>query len=517
MAMEGLKEEEEHAYPSKADAEEETQQKDADVKDEGEKSEMPPEKTETDEPSKEPEEPKGDEGEPKEEDMAKDLQQKVESAVKKGKMREAVAAFTKLNDLETVVVAGVKLAGANKALAKEGFGVWKAVAKARLTAQAVLAEEEGEKQEHKDAMDGMEKLDDESTAHEELDKALEDMDESKAEEITKDWVTPPGGKAENGPAGGSGGADVQNHAEDEEQEEEMETEKEETQEGEEGEKDEADGMHYEVLQSIEEVKAMKVGRDSLAFTFWEDEKGVSPFYVVQAAGKPVAEIHLGDQDNANEIRAYFCDEAKYTKALAQSVENTNLYDMLSGVHARFYANAVETSAFAKKMKERAVASVGEIRTEKLADLRKDYTDAMIVASEALNKGLYDKPNALKSTFVKVLSQYGIINPHVAVEAAFKEAGSVFFEQVLDGATEYLEMPKEAFAHAKKMVRQAQNVAFAQANSYDMPIGQRLAQNSLPLGSVPEAQEAPVQASVREWSERARVDDYKEKLKLGRKI
>jgi hypothetical protein len=517
MAMDGLKEEEKEqgGFPAKADDEEATKEKDEEVKEDQEKSELPEEHKATEEPTKEPEVPEEHKDEEKgEEELAKDLQHKVESSVKKGRIRTAVKAFSELNKLEQVVVAGVKLTKNNKKLAKEGFAVWKAVAKARLGAEAVLAEHEEEEEVHDKAMEGMEKLEDESQAHEELDKALEDMDESKAEELTKDFIVPPGGKGETAPGGDSGPAEVEHHEEEEEVEEEMEEGKEEEQE-----KGEiAESMHYEVLQSLEDLKALKVDRNALAFTFWEDDKGHSPFYVIQAAGKPIGEIHLGDQDNADEIRAYFCDETKYTKALAQSVENTNLFEMLKGVHARFYANAVETTAFAKKMKAEATASVSDVRTEKLAQLRKDFTEALVCASEALNKGLYDKPNALKSTFVKVLSSYGIMNPAIAVEAAFKEAGSVFFDQVLDGATEYLEMPKEAFAHAKKMIRQAQNVAYANANNYaDMSIGQRLANNSLPLGSVPEREEAPIVASTREWSERARVDNYKAALKLGRKI
>lgn len=362
------------------------------------------------------------------------------------------------------------------------------------------------------AMEGMEMLEDESKAAQELDKALDDMDESKAEELTKDFLTPPGGAGEQQPPENSdGGGEMEHKEEEHEEEEEMEEGAKKTDEGE-----ESDAMHVEVLQSLDEVKAMNVDRNALAFTFWEDDSGKAPFYVIQAAGKPIAEIHLADQDNASEIRAYFCDEGKYTKALAQSVENTNLFEMLKGVHARFYANAVDASAFAKKMKEEAVASVGTVRTEKLATLRKDFSDAMIVASDALNKGLYNTPNALKSAFVKTLASLGVSNPAIAVEAAFKEAGALYFSQVMDAATEYLEMPKEAFAHAKKMVATAQNVAFAQANSYsDMSIGQELARNSLPFGSIPDSE--PVQASSREWNERARVDNYKQSLKLGRKF
>jgi len=503
LAMDGLKEDdgEQGGYPAKAYDETEKKEEEEEVTKKADESEMPPAALDSEEPSKEPELPAEPDSEEK---MAEDLEKKVESAVRRGNLRAATVAFVKLNALDTAVTAGVKLAK-DRAIKKEGFQVWKKVHKSLLTAHAVLAEKEGDEGELAKATEGLDKLDDESTAKEDLDMALEDMDESKAAEITKDFITPPGGKPESAPGAELAPAPMLESEEHEEEEEEEEG-------------DVAESMHYEVLQNVDEIKAMKVDRSALAFTYWEDDKGRSPFYVIQAAGKPIGEIHLVDQDNADEVRAYFCDEAKYTKSLAQSVENTSLYEVLHGVHARFYANVVNNSSFAQKMRQEATASVAELRTEKLATLRNDFTEAMVCASEALNKGLYDKPNALKSTFVKVLSQYGVVNPAIAVEAAFKEAGDVWFEQVMDGATEYLEMPKEAFAHAKKMISKAQNVAYAQANNFaDMSLGQRLAQNSLPFAAVPQAQPAPVVASTREMSERARVDDYRKALQLGRKF
>jgi len=486
LAMEGLKEEESEGqggFSMNATDHEETQDAIKEVEETSVETEMPEEEAVVEEPTKEPEMPE----EASEPEQAKELAAKVQAAVKRNKMKEAVAAFGKLTKMEDEIVAAIKevRAAKDEVLAKEGFDTWRAVAKFRLKAEAIIAEGEGEEDIQELALEGMEDLEDEAKASEELDKALEGIEDSAEGEGEEMPVEAP---VEEVP---------------------MDMTKE-------GEK-EAEAMHYEVLQSIEEVKAMKVDRNALAFTFWEDESGSNPFYVVQAAGKPVAEIHLGDQDNAKEIKAYFCDDQKYTKALAQSVENTNLYEMLKGVHARFYANAVENTAFAKKMREEAVASVSDVRVERLSQLRKDYTDAIVLASTALNKGLYNKPNALKSAFAKVLQSYGISHPHLAVEAAFNEAGSLFFEQVLDAANEYIEMPKEALAHAKKMIQQAQNVALAQASNFsDMTLASRLAQNSLPMGAVSPAHEAPVVASSYS-SERAAVDSYRSKLKLGRKF
>lgn len=511
LAMETLAEGEEPSAPAPAPvAEEESgndyagEQEEAVEEDSEKPSEMPEGgEPAVQEPSKEPEMPE----EAKE---AEKLTAKVKTLASKGKMKDAVVAFAKLNHLEKSIVAGVKVARDHKdsELALEGFDVWRSVRKQRLTAEVALAEVEKDQQALDTAMEAMDTMEDESKAAEELDTALEDLDEATGEELTEDFIVPPGGIPEEG-------VSPELPAAPEEAPEQEEGEENEEEEGEE----ESQGMHYEVLQSLEEIKAMKVDRNALAFTYWEDDAGENPFYVVQASGKPVAEIHLRDQDDPEGIRAYFCDDTKYTKALAQTVENSNFYEMLRGVRARFYANAVDASAYADKLRKEAVASLSGTRTEKLASLRKDYTDALVVAAEAMNKGLYaDKPNPLKAAFAKVLASYGISNPALAVEAAFKDGGQAYFEEVLDNASEYLEMPKEAFAHTKKMVSQASNLAFATASELsDESIAERLSRTSMPFGAVPSTEEAPaVQASIREYSEKARLNDLKSRLKLGRK-
>jgi len=517
MAMDVLEEEEKNGgLDSAPEGGEEVKEADKEVAESMDDSEMPKDETAVDDASKDAELPPAPE-EPKEEDVAAGLVKEIQSSVRRKNMKAAITAFTKLTGVEKEVVAAVRSARdmKNKELALEGFTVWREVAKQRLKAEAFLAKAEQEDKVYEEAMEGMEKLEDESQAAEELDKALEGVEDSEAEgsELTDDLVTPPGGVNEEGVA------DEQSDDMNLDQGEEEEGKEEPTCQDAEDEKEEADGMHYEVLQSLDELKATKVSREALAFTFWEDDSGNSQYYVIQAAGKPIGEIHLADQDNAEDIRAYFCDEQKYTKALAQSCENTNLYEMLKGCRARFYANAVNVSAFAEKMKKDVAASVSGDRTAKLATLRGDFMEAMTVAAEAMNKGVYtNKPNPLKSAFAKVLASYGISHPALAVEAAFKDGGNAFFHAVMDSAAEYLEMPKEAFAHAKRMVEQATNVAHAQAsslNDMDMPIGERLSRKSLPLGSVNEPQE-PVQASFSELSDRAQRSELRRKLNLGKK-
>ena len=330
-------------------------------------------------PAEEPkEEPKADEAtpvgeEPKKSDeevAAQNITAAVKKAVKAKQIVKAKKGVVALASLEQKIVAGIKKAEEtmkNEALASEGYKVWKGVRKAYL--EAVIATAEGDEKVIDDAAKAMEALEGEDNLDETLDSKPE---EAKSEELTQNQIVAPGGKPE-----GDFEVDLDNLGGDEEQPaaDGEEKEGEEKADGEEDKEDEeADAMKYECLQNLEEVKAMKVDRNGLAMTFWSDEKAVNPYWTVQANGKPIAEIHLADQDNAEEIRSFFCDEGKYPQAVEQSVGTVGLYDMLKGVKARFYANAIEKSAYAKKMKDQAiVCNIGhfdhEIQVSKLNEVK----------------------------------------------------------------------------------------------------------------------------------------------------
>lgn len=441
-----------------------------------------------------------------EEVSANKLTAAVKKAVKTKQLVKAKKGVKALAMLEQQIVAGVKKAEEqikDEALAAEGYNVWKGVRKAHLQAMAVVAEAEEDDKTFDRAMQAMEKLDKDEVGEEKLDDTLECAPEqAKSEPQDDDFDI----DLDNLDADDADGKEGKADAEDKEDEE----------------SEEADAMKYECLQSMEEVKAMKVERNGLAMTFWSDEKGVSPYWTVQANGKPIAEIHLADQKNSEEIRAFFCDESKYPQAVEQSASSVGLYDMLTGVSARFYANAVNNADFAKKMKAQAMASVSEARVEKLADLRRDFVDAIAVSAEALNKGIMKKPNTLKAAFVKTLSNLGVHNSALVVEAAFAEGFNSFMDQVVADAQEYLEMPKDAFAHAKKMILEATNVAHAQASQlFDGTLGQRMQQNNMPLNNVPSSQEAPareaeIQASLRASQEKP-TKELRRRIRLSDKF
>jgi hypothetical protein len=146
---------------------------------------------------------------------------------------------------------------------------------------------------------------------------------------------------------------------------------------------------------------------------------------------------------------------------------------------------------------------------------------MVCAAEALNKGLISgKTNPLKKSFVDKLSSLGFSHPALVVEECFSSAFRPYLDQVIADAQEYLEMPKEAFAHTKKMISAASNVAVAQASQFsDESLVERLSRRSMPLAHADEAFDAPaeVDAALRNMSAAEKQNDMKRRLRLGSKF
>ena len=435
-------------------------------------------------------------------DTAKEMAASVTASIARGQLKTAASQVAKLQKLETTIVAAVKQCRdryKDIALAREGYGELVGVRKTRLLAQLALADATGDDEAKKEALDGYSKLaEGDGDDDWDLDDTLStEPEESEAAELTPAPVLPEGGKPEGEPGAPASATEL--------------TPAPVLPAGGKPEGHEDQAMHYEVLQSVEAIKNTKVDRNALAFTFWDHPE--NPYWVVQAAGHPVATVHLNDQDNSQDVRAFFCSESDWPTAIATTTEKVGLYDTLRGIKARFYANQVDRSELAAQLRTEAVASVSSDRTERLANLRRDFTDAMTVASQALNKGLIaTKPNPLKASFHKALASLGIQNPSLIVEACFADGFQPYMEQVMADANEFLEMPKEAFAHTRRMIDNAANIAQASATQYEGTLAQRLAANSLPVS--PTVDE--VSASVYQGSDRDRRSQQRERLGLSRK-
>jgi len=424
-----------------------------------------------------------------EKEVAQAIARHVKKAVKAGKMKAAKEGLKDLNELEKAIVAGVKKAEESikdAVLAKEGYALWKEVRAMNLKAIKLVAEEEGDEEKVEKADEGLDAL---------------QKDEEPA-------LVPP---VEEDPAVKEG----------DDLGDSLDSEPKEEGEGEEKPEDEkeADAMKYECLQSVEDLKSMNVDRHALAFTFWESKE--DPFWTIQASGKPIAEVHLADQTDPEDVAAFFCDQTRWPNVIAQTTEKVGLYTMLQGVKARFYAHGVTKSALAKSLKTEVEASMKGQRAERLGTLRADFVDAMVCAAEALNKGLIaGKSNPLKRSFVDKLASLGFSNPALVVEECFASSFRPYLDQVVADAQEYLEMPKEAFAHTKKMIVSASNMAVAQASQFsDETLSERLSRRSMPLAPSATPYDAPneVDAALRNMSASDKQSDMKRRLRLGQKI
>lgn len=452
--------------------------------------------------------------------MAEAMFRRIRSLARAGNFKAALATAKRLEKLEKEVAAALKnvhdldrkqvTASERNSLVKEGRDLLAGIHWLSLSGQKVIAEELADQELAAEIADAMDKVDEDSI-EDTLDS--EPMVEDDAPMVEDDAPMEEGDELAY-EAADDEGEEHQEHHDDVEHSDEPEAEHHEK-------KDEAEAMHYEVLQSVESLNK-PITREALAFTFWANEN--DPYWVIQASGKPVAEVHLADQDHAEDVAAFFCDEVKWPNVVAQTVEKVGLVKMLSGVKARFYANAVTKGTLAGKMKQEALASLADERKERLSAIRNDFTAAMVVAAESLNKGLLaDKPNALKKAFVERLASLGIHNPALIVEECFAEAFEPFLDQVVADANDYLEMPKEAFAMTKKMVSAASNIARTQVSSFaNETLRDRLARTSMPLTPTEPAYEAPaaeqeVRAALDSMSAREHNKAMRSRLQLSRKF
>lgn len=417
-----------------------------------------------------------------EKEVAQAIARHVRKSVRTGKITAAKGGLADLAKLEKEIVAGVKTAEEklkDSVLAKEGYELWKEVRAMNLKAIKLVAEEEGNDEEVEKADEGLDALKEGGSEDTPAEPKTDDLDESLDSEPVSEEPT----------------------VEEEEQEKETEA------------------MKYECLQSIEDLQGMDIGRDALAFTFWESKE--DPFWTIQASGKPIAEVHLNDQTDPEDVAAFFCDQTRWPNVIAQTTEKVGLYSMLKGIKARFYAHGVTKSALAKSLKTEVEASLKNLRTEKLGALRTDLVDSMVCAAEALNKGLIaGKSNPLKRAFVDKLASLGFSNPALVVEECFASSFRPYLDQVIADAQEYLEMPKEAFAHTKKMISAASNVAVAQAGQFsDETLSDRLSRKSMPLTSADESYAAPneIEASLRQMSASEKQNNLKRRIRLGSKL
>lgn len=202
---------------------------------------------------------------------------------------------------------------------------------------------------------------------------------------------------------------------------------------------EASSLYTEYLSPVNDE--MRVSASDVKLDLFGEND--SPFYNVTIAGNPVGRIHWADQPDAEEIRASFTTSA-FAKSIAEAMEKCGPLEVLRSVNASLFAEQVEKSKLADKIRADVEEELEEDFRSKLLGLRDDYADAIAVVIAGINKNFFsDVDNPLKAAFYDRLSDLGMYAPEDLVEEVLAESGPDFFDAVMDKAQELMTRSEEA--------------------------------------------------------------------------
>lgn len=202
-----------------------------------------------------------------------------------------------------------------------------------------------------------------------------------------------------------------------------------------------------IFEPISEIPEASLASD-VNMTLYEEGKE-NPFWNVEVKGQPTARIYLSDQEKPEEDRAVFCSK-EYAETLATAMERLGTKKILSTMKARFFANKVDASALANKIREEIKAELEKEQTEKLANLRNDFVDCLNIATSAINKNWYaEEGHPLKEALYARLEKAGVYDPIEIIEGAFEEASGSFFDALFKKTVEIMAKHPEARAELRE--------------------------------------------------------------------
>jgi len=168
---------------------------------------------------------------------------------------------------------------------------------------------------------------------------------------------------------------------------------------------------------------------------------------------PVAAVHLEDQSNPNEAAGFFVSD-DYGEALSDAIAKHGTRSVLAGVKARLFINKIDQHALARRMKNKAEATMKSKYENKVLGMTERFLDSLRIAVAGFNKNLWNGDNELKAALDDEFSRLGITNPTPYIEAAFERAGDTFFEDLIAKASELHAKSDETLDEFRKMVSEA---------------------------------------------------------------
>lgn len=176
-----------------------------------------------------------------------------------------------------------------------------------------------------------------------------------------------------------------------------------------------------------------------------------PHWLVCADGQPVAQIRLSDQEDPEKIAKLFTTD-QYAHSIVESAKQLELPEILSGVKARPFVAAIESSEVFKNVRDSIAKEASENLRKARANLRGDMINVLNMVVTAQTKNFLSE-NELKSATFRLMREAGIEADRAVaiVEAAWQKSASKYFEDTFKQASKWMDLSPEAFAEMKEQI------------------------------------------------------------------
>jgi hypothetical protein len=212
------------------------------------------------------------------------------------------------------------------------------------------------------------------------------------------------------------------------------------------------------------------------------------FWNVEIQGQPIGRICLNDQENKEEIDAFF-RSPQYQVGITGSICKIGLVDTLSAVKARLWNASVDVGDVYAQAKREINATVEQRNSNYLGDLFKSI--ALVCAG--MDKNYFDMPNTLKAALAEEMGRYGLESSTMVdiIEAGFESGATDYFKSVLEKATEVMGYTSETRDQLTKLI--ANSGTIDPRNRTVGTLANELENNNFPLSTV----QAGLQTSAKE--------------------
>ena len=251
----------------------------------------------------------------------------------------------------------------------------------------------------------------------------------------------------------------------------------------------AEGVHFEVLQSLDDLEQEGITASSINCTLYA-EGGVNPFWNVTVHGEPLARIYLQDQERPDEIKALFCSPM-YSEAIAKASEQVEggLRRLLKDANARLFIMQLDKVQIATEARVAAQQAVEATLQERVTTLSDRFLEAMATAAIGMDRNFFGR-NPLKGALSAVMHEHGIpITQTVEIiEASFGEGSAEYFKALAQKASELMAMEPVAFNQLRAAILESGTIKPVVAATESQPntintLTQHLAEQSASVAGI----------------------------------